>query len=127
MTSSRPRSPWLYIPSLYFQQGLPVILIQQFSVLMYKKLGLANDQIGLWTSLITWPWIMKMFWGPMVDRLSTKRQWVRATQVLTTIALACSAFFVSSEHYLVGTLAVFAVGAFFSATHDIALDAYYLI
>jgi PAT family beta-lactamase induction signal transducer AmpG len=125
MTQSR--SPWWYVPSLYFQQGLPVILIQQFSVIFYKKLGVSNDQIGLWTSLITWPWILKMFWGPLVDSYGTKRKWILFTQLMVTLLIAVSAFAVETEHFLVISLSVFFVMAFFSATHDIALDAYYLV
>jgi PAT family beta-lactamase induction signal transducer AmpG len=120
------RSPWWYVPTLYFQQGLPVILVQQFSVLMYKKLGVPNDEIGLWTSLITWPWILKMFWGPLVDSHSTKRKWVEITQILITIFLGLAALAVTSSHFLPLTLAIFFIMAFFSATHDNALDAFYM-
>lgn len=121
------RSPWFFVPSLYFQQGLPVILVQQFSVLMYKKLGIPNEKIGLWTSLVALPWILKLFWGPLVDLHSTKLRWVRHMQVLITVFLALSAFFVTSENFLALTLTFFVMTAFFSATHDNALDAYYLV
>ncbi len=121
------KSPWWYIPTLYFQQGLPVILIQQFSVILYKKLGVSNEQIGLWTSLITWPWILKMFWGPWVDGISSKLSWVKWTQILITILIFISGAFVTSDHFLLSTLVLFCVAAFLSATHDIALDAYYLL
>jgi PAT family beta-lactamase induction signal transducer AmpG len=124
---NQPRSPWWYVPTLYFQQGLPVILIQQFSVILYKKLGVSNDQIGLWTSLITWPWILKMLWGPLVDSYSSKRKWVQSTQLAITILLGLSALAIGTEHFLVLTLLIFFITAFFSATHDNALDAYYLI
>lgn len=124
--TSKSRSPWLYVPTLYFQQGLPVILVQQFSVLLYKKLGIANDEIGLWTSLIAWPWIIKMFWGPMVDVTGTKRKWIQSMQLLITIGLAVAALAVTSDAFLPITLSIFLVLAFFSATHDIALDSYYL-
>lgn len=121
------RSPWWFIPSVYFQQGLPVIVVQQLSVILYKKLGVPNDEIGLWTSLITWPWVLKMFWAPMVDLKASRRQWVFAMQILIAVSLMASAFFVTSPQFLVITLGIFVVTAFFSATHDIALDGYYLV
>ncbi|MCM2278918.1 MAG: MFS transporter [Oligoflexia bacterium] len=129
MAESKPasRSPWFYIPALYFQQGLPVILVQQFSVILYKKLGVPNDQIGLWTSLIAWPWILKMLWGPWVDTRGTKRAWVFSMQLGVLALLAATAAFVTSPYFLAVTLALFFATAFFSATHDIALDGYYLL
>lgn len=121
------RSPWWHIPSLYFQQGLPVIIIQQVSVLMYKKMGIPNDQIGLWTSLIIWPWILKMLWAPFLDLYGKKRTWVIAMQVLITAAMAGAALAITTQSFLVITLIIFFVTAFFSATHDIALDGYYML
>ncbi|MBF0502629.1 MAG: MFS transporter [Candidatus Riflebacteria bacterium] len=121
------KSPWWYVPSLYFQQGLPVIIIQQVSVLMYKKMGIQNDQIGLWTSLIIWPWILKMLWAPFLDLHGKKRSWVIAMQVLITASLGGAALAITTQSFLVITLIIFFVTAFFSATHDIALDGYYML
>ena len=123
----KSRSPWWFVPSLYFQQGLPVILVQQLSVLMYKKMGVSNDKIGLWTSLITWPWILKMLWGPLVDRYSSKRQWMQRAQVGITVLLFFAALVITQTNFLALSLVLFFIMAFFSATHDNALDAYYLV
>jgi MFS transporter, PAT family, beta-lactamase induction signal transducer AmpG len=121
------QSPWWYIPSLYFQQGLPVIVIQQVSVVMYKKMGISNDQIGLWTSLIIWPWILKMLWAPVLDLYGKKRTWVLAMQVLVTAFLGGAALAITAKSFLAVTLGIFFLTAFFSATHDIALDGYYML
>lgn len=121
------RSPWWHVPTLYFQQGLPVIIIQQVSVLMYKKMGIANDQIGLWTSLIIWPWVLKMLWAPFLDLYGKKRSWVIAMQVLITATLVGAALAITTQSFLIITLIIFFVTAFFSATHDIALDGYYML
>lgn len=121
------RSPWYFVPALYFQQGVPVFLVQQFSVILYKRLGIPNDQIGLWTSLIAWPWILKMLWSPLVDASFTKRAWVFATQWGVGLALACVAFGLRVDHFLSITLGLFFVAAMFSATSDVALDGYYLL
>ena len=121
------QSPWLFIPTLYFQQGLPVILVQQFSVLLYKKLGVPNERIGLWTSLLAWPWIIKMLWGPLVDLTASKRSWTLAMQVAISAGLLAVALAVTSTYFFPLTLALLAALAFLSATHDIALDGYYLV
>ncbi|OFZ19091.1 MAG: hypothetical protein A2X94_10095 [Bdellovibrionales bacterium GWB1_55_8] len=121
------RTPWAFVPSLYFQQGLPVIIVQQVSVLLYKKMGMPNDQIGLWTSLVVWPWILKMLWGPLVDLHGKKRNWVLGTQALIGIALGLCALAVTTKSFLAVTLGIFFITAFLSATHDIALDGYYML
>ena len=127
MHSSIKRSPWFYVPSLYFQQGLPVVLVQQFSVLLYKRLGVSNDRIGLWTSLIAWPWILKMLWSPAIDLKSSKRFWVLTAQLFVLLGLFLAAFALTNSGFLPITLGLFALVAVFSATHDIALDGYYLV
>ncbi len=127
MHTHEKRSPWVYVPSLYFQQGLPVIIVQQASVIFYKNMGVANDKIGLLTSLIAWPWILKMLWAPAVERHKTRRFWVLFSQGLITIGLLVAAFMTTNENFLVATLAIFTLVAFASATHDTALDGYYLL
>ncbi|MFL5812078.1 MAG: MFS transporter [Bdellovibrionia bacterium] len=124
------RSPWLFVPSLYFQQGLPVILVQQFSVLLFKKLGFPNDQILYWTSLLGWPWVIKMFWGPAVDINGTKRSWTLWMQLGITVCLFALGMIVASgatSFIWAASLAILLVIAFLSATHDIALDGYYIV
>lgn len=120
-------NPWLFVPALYFLQGIPVAFVQQMSVTMYKKMGVDNAQIGLWTSLIAWPWTVKMLWGPLVDRYGTKRSWIVAMQALLFAALLASAVGVTQAAFLPVTLGIFFIVAFLSATHDIAADGFYLL
>lgn len=119
--------PWVFIPVLYFLEGVPYVIVATVSVLMFNKLGVPNDQVGLWTSLITLPWTVKMLWGPLVDLTLTKRRWVLATQALILCGLAAGAVTVSLPQFLAPTLAVFALVAVLSATHDIAADGFYLL
>jgi MFS transporter, PAT family, beta-lactamase induction signal transducer AmpG len=121
------KSPWRFVPSLYFLQGIPVVIVQQMSVTMYKKMGIPNDQIGLWTSLIAWPWVVKMLWGPMVDNQGTKRAWIVVTQAIIVAMLGVVAFGLTQPAFFAITLAAFFGIAFVSATHDIAADGYYLL
>jgi PAT family beta-lactamase induction signal transducer AmpG len=117
----------LFVPSLYFQQGLPVIIVQQASVVFYKNMGVPNDRIGLLTSLIAWPWILKMLWAPALELFRTRRFWVLSMQILVALSLGAAAWFAGTSHFLWGTLAAFVVAAFASATHDNALDGWYLL
>ncbi|MHC5849776.1 MAG: MFS transporter, partial [Nostoc sp.] len=70
---NQTNSPWTFIPTLYFASGIPYVIINTVSVIFYKKLGIDNAQIALWTSFLYLPWVIKMFWGPIVDIYSTKR------------------------------------------------------
>src|SRR5688572_10078521 len=122
-----PRNPWWFVPSLYFMQGLPVVIVQQMSVTMYKKMGVSNAEIGLWTSLIAWPWIAKMLWGPLVENNGTRRSWIIWMQALMIAGLGVAAFSMGQPAFFGISLAVFFVIAFLSATHDIAADGFYLL
>jgi len=119
--------PWGYIPTLYFAEGLPYILINSVSVILYKRLGISNAQITFWTSLLYLPWVIKMAWGPFVDLYSTKRQWVITTQIAMAVCLSCVALALPLPQFFSISLIIFTIGAFISATHDIAADGFYLL
>lgn len=125
LTSSR--NPWAFIPTLYFAEGLPYILINTVSVILYKRLGVDNASIAFWTSLLYLPWVVKMLWAPVVDLTSTKRSWIIATQAVMAVCFAGAALMLVSTHFFAVTLAVFVAAAFVSATNDIATDGFYLL
>jgi MFS transporter, PAT family, beta-lactamase induction signal transducer AmpG len=120
------RSPWAFIPTLYFAQGIPYVLVNTVSVIMYKKMGVSNEVIGL-TSILYLPWVIKMLWGPLVDSFSTKRNWVLYTQLIMFAFLALVAFSMQMNAYLMISLGCFILAAFTSATHDIAADGFYML
>ncbi|MEH2232202.1 MAG: MFS transporter [Nostoc sp.] len=120
-------SPWIYIPTLYFASGIPYIIINTVSVIFYKKLGIDNTQITLWTSFLYLPWVIKMFWGPIVDIYSTKRQWILYTQFAMFACLGLIAFSLQLPNFFFISLATLTIGAFISATYDIATDGFYLL
>ena len=121
------RSPWAWVPTLYFAQGLPYIAVMTISVIMYKRLGISNTDIALYTGWLYLPWVIKPFWSPIVDIFSTKRRWVIVMQWLVAIAFAGIAFALPVASFFSLTLAVFWLVAFVSATHDIAADGYYML
>ena len=121
------RNPWIFVPTLYFAEGLPYIIINTVSVILYKKMGIDNASIAFWTSWLYLPWVVKMLWGPLVDLYSTKRKWILSTQLAMAICLFSAAYALNTEGYFFFSLLAFAAGAFVSATHDIAADGFYML
>ena len=132
-------SPWVWVPTLYFAQGIPYFIVNNISVMMFAKMGVPNGQMALFTSLLYLPWAIKPFWSPFVDIIKTKRWWTIAMQVVMSAAfvlLTLSMPHPDPEMIASGqtpismftiTLLLFAITAFASATHDIAADGFYMI
>lgn len=119
-------NPWLWIPTLYFAEGIPYFIVNVLSVTMFKRLGMPNAELAMYTSLLYLPWVIKPIWSPFVDVIRSKRWWVLAMQVLMTAGFA--ALTLSASPDLFGlSLVIFYVVAFASATHDIAADGFYMI
>ncbi len=121
------RSPWAFVPSLYFAEGMPYVIVNTVSVIFYKKMGIDNAQITLWTSFLYLPWVIKMFWSPIVDTYLTKRRWILYTQAAMMCCLSFTALSFQLPNFFLISLLSLAVGAFISATHDIAADGFYLL
>ena len=126
-TAVRSRSLWWWIPSLYFGQGIPYVVVMTLSVIMYKKLGISNTDIALYTSWLYLPWVIKPLWAPFVDMFRAKRCWIVSMQLLIGALLAGVALTIPMPHFFQLTLAVFWLMAFSSATHDIAADGFYML
>lgn len=118
---------WAWVPVLYFTQGLPYVMVVTVSVIMYKKLGVSNDDIGLYTSLLYLPWVLKPLWSPFVDLKSTKRKWFLGMQLVIALALLGVGLTLPTNMFFTTTLACFWMAAFASATNDIASDGYYML
>jgi PAT family beta-lactamase induction signal transducer AmpG len=121
------RNPWAWIPTLYIAEGLPYALAMSVSVVLYKNLGVSNAAIAFYTSWLGLPWIIKPLWGPLVDILKTRRQWIWAMQFFIGAMLAGVALTIPAPHFFQLTLAFFWLLAFGSATHDIAADGFYML
>lgn len=121
------RSPWAWIPTLYFAQGLPYVAVMTISVIMYKRLGISNTDIALYTGWLYLPWVIKPFWSPFVDIIRTKRWWTLTMQWIIAFALAGIAFTIPTPFFFQLTLAIFWLVGFTSATHDIAADGFYML
>lgn len=123
----KTRSPWTWIPTLYFAEGLPNVIVMTVAVAMYMQLGMSDTDIALYTSWLGLPWVIKPFWSPFVDIYKTKRWWVLTMQVLLGSSLAGVAFTLNASFWFQGTMFFFFLMAFASATHDIAADGFYML
>jgi PAT family beta-lactamase induction signal transducer AmpG len=137
--SSKSISPWAWIPTLYFAQGIPYFIVNTVSVMMFTKLGVPNGEMAFFTSLLYLPWMIKPFWSPFVDIFKTKRWWTVTMQLLMAAAfilltvtlpvpeaeMIASGTTPMSMFYI--TLILFIITAFASATHDIAADGFYML
>jgi len=129
---NRGRTPWLWVPTLYFAEGIPYFIVNVVSVTMFKRMGMGNADLAMYTSLLYLPWVIKPLWSPLVDVVRTKRWWILAMQVLMTVAFAAIALSLpSGTGEPVGAftvcLLIFYISAMLSATHDIAADGYYML
>ena len=120
-------SPWAWIPTLYFAQGLPYVAVMTISVIMYKRLGISNAELAFYTGWLNLPWVIKPLWSPFIDLIKTKRWWITWMQLLIGAGLAGIAFTIPTDYFFQLTLAVFWLMAFSSATHDIAADGFYML
>lgn len=120
-------SPWSWIPTLYLAQGLPYVAVMTISVIMYKRMGISNTDIALYTSWLYLPWVIKPLWSPFVDLLKTKRWWIVTMQLFVGAGFAGIAFMIPVPFFFQATLAFFWLLAFSSATHDIAADGFYML
>jgi len=125
--AKKDKNAWLWVPFLYFTQGIPYVLVVTVSVIMYKRLGIGNAEIGLYTSWLYLPWVLKPLWSPFVELNGTKRKWFLVMQLIMSMAFLGIGLFLPSNAFFTITLAFFWMAAFASATNDIASDGYYMI
>jgi PAT family beta-lactamase induction signal transducer AmpG len=122
-----PRSPWFWVPTVYFAEGMPNALVATVSVMLYNDLGVSNAATAFITSLLYLPWVIKPLWSPVVDLLQTRRLWIWTTQLLLGAGLAGVALMIPVPHFVQWTIVFFGLLAFGSATHDIAADGFYMM
>lgn len=118
--------PWWWVPSLYFAEAVPLVVVTFLATVMYKRLDVANRDITLIAGWLYLPWVIKPAWSMFVEGTSTRRRWTIATEVLVALALGLLAAAVGLADPLWATVVAFAAIAFLSATHDVAADGFYL-
>ena len=121
------RNPWAWIPTLYFAEGIPYVVAMTVAVIMFKRLGISNTDIALYTSWLYLPWVIKPLWSPVVDLFKTKRWWIVVMQLLIGAGLGGVALAIPLPGFFKITLIFLWLLAFSSATHDISADGFYML
>lgn len=121
------KSAWSWIPTLYYTQGIPYVIIVSVSGIMYKDLGISNSEIAFYTSLLALPWGFKPAWSPLIDIYKTKRWWTYLMQSVIAVSFAGAALSLGTPYFFEASLLFFFVAAFCSSTHDIAADGFYML
>ena len=124
--ASNRRSPITWVPTAYFAMGLPFVVLNMVTVLMFKGLGVDDKLITFWTSLILLPWTLKPLWSPFLELFKTKKFFVVTTQLITGVTFGLVAFSLNLPHLFSISIALLAIIAFSGATHDIACDGVYM-
>jgi len=127
MTQNSSKNPWIWVPTLYLTESLPYVVIITVSVIMYKNLGISNADIGLYTSFLYLPWVIKPIWSPILELFGNKKQWFLSMQLILSLVFLGVGLTTGVDQFFAITLAFFWMGAFASATNDIASDGLYLI
>lgn len=139
MKSLKSINPWLWVPTLYFLEGIPYYLVNNISMVMFNQMGVPNGEMSFFTTLLYFPWALKFLWAPFVDLIKTKRWWFLTMQflmlglaVLTIFSIpqpdaATIAAMGTDVKLFTGVLIAFIIMAFASATHDIAADGFYML
>lgn len=120
------KTPIVWVPSAYFAMGLPFVVLNMVTVLMFKGLEVDDKLITFWTSLILLPWTLKPLWSPFLELFKTKKFFVVATQMVTGIAFGLVALSLNLNSFFTISIALLAIVAFSGATHDIVCDGVYM-
>jgi len=126
MKQKKERSPWAWVPTLYFFEGVPYSIVMITSGLVYKTMGVSVASLAFWTSLLYLPWTIKFLWSPYIDVFSTKRNWVVWTQLTLGMSLIAAGLVMPLSAFYALSLIILAVVAISSASHDIAADGFYM-
>ena len=126
MNNTKKKSPISWVPTAYFAMGLPFVVLNMVTVLMFKGLEVDDKLITFWTSLILLPWTLKPLWSPFLELFRTKKFFVIVTQLITGITFGLVAFALNLSHFFSISIALLAIVAFSGATHDIACDGVYM-
>src|SRR5579872_4670653 len=105
------RHPLIWVPSLYFAQGLPFAVVAIMASIMYKKMGISNENITYWTSMLGVAWIVKPLWSPFLEMVSSKKSIVVMFQILGGACMIACAFVLQLAGFFTFSIALLALVA----------------
>lgn len=125
-TLQKKRNPWAWVPTLYIFEGLPYSIVNTVSLIVSKDMGMPNDKLTLYTSLLSFPWVLKIILSPFVDTVATKRKWAVYMQILMVVSILALGLTLPGSRLSI-ILVLFLITAFASSIHDIAADGFYML
>ena len=123
---SQTKSPAVWVPTVYFAMGLPMVLLSDVSLLMFKDLGIPDGRITFWASLLTLPWSLKPLFSPVMEIFGTKKQYVVLTELVSAVVLGLIFAGLGVENFFAVTIVRMALMAISGSMHDIAGDGTYM-
>jgi PAT family beta-lactamase induction signal transducer AmpG len=124
--STARRHPLVWVPSLYLAMGLPNVMVGVVAAILYKNLGVSNEDIAIYTSQMYLPWVLKPLWAPLLETYRSKRFWVISMEFTMAAALGLVALCLPLDGFFRLSLAFFWLVGFASATQDTCADGVYM-
>jgi PAT family beta-lactamase induction signal transducer AmpG len=124
--NSTIRHPLTWVPTLYLAMGLPNVMVGVVAAIIYKNLGVSNEDIALYTSQMYLPWVLKPLWAPLLEAYRSKRFWVISMEFTMAAGLALVALCLPLEGFFKLSLAFFWLVGFASATQDTCADGVFM-
>ena len=121
------KKPWFWVPTTFYMEGFPGVMIMFVLGIMYKNFGVSNSKITLYTGMLVMPWVVKPLWASLIDIFMTKRWWIYMMEIVVGVLFILMAFVVKTPNYFLLSIIVSWVIAFLSSSHDIATDGFYLM
>jgi PAT family beta-lactamase induction signal transducer AmpG len=115
-----------WVPSLYLAMGLPNVMVGVVAAIIYKNLGVSNEDIALYTSQLYLPWVLKPLWAPLLEAYRSKRFWVISMEFTMAAALGLIALVLPLADFFKLSLAFFWIVGFASATQDTCADGVFM-
>ncbi|MFH0925647.1 MAG: MFS transporter [bacterium] len=125
MKKKKLQSPYIWTFTTYFTEGFPYTIIRTVSSVFFRDMKVPLEAIGL-TSLFGIPWIIKFLWGPQVDEYGSNRKWLISTQFILFLIMILVSAVIPFPFGIKAIVILFLIGSFVAATHDIAIDGYYM-
>ncbi len=120
------RHPLTWVPTLYLAMGLPNVMVGVVAAILYKNLGISNEDIALYTSQMYLPWVLKPLWAPLLETWRGKRWWVVSMEFTMMASLGLVALCLPLEGFFRLSLAFFWITGFASATQDTCADGVFM-
>lgn len=115
-----------WVPSLYLAMGLPNVMVGVVAAIIYKNMGVPNEDIALYTSQLYLPWVLKPLWAPLLEAYRSKRFWVISMEFTMAAALGLIALVLPLADFFKLSLAFFWIVGFASATQDTCADGVFM-